>query len=206
MDNKPVPWTQTHEAFRDHLQGKQWAKTNIPDHTAAQRRQRPQLRPTVPDEASFTILELREVLYQQKSRKAPGPDQIEADVLQLLDADGEKLLLDPFSRGVEDWDHTAIMDGGLGGIIFKGKGSDTDPANYRPISLLNTTYKVYAAMIQKRLATTFDHTLRPHQFGFRASKGTRHPLFILRRAMEWSILTDKPLHLLFWIGNRLLTP
>ena len=73
VDNKPVPWTQTHEAFRDHLQGKQWAKTNIPDHTAAQRRQRPQLRPTVPDEASFTILELREVLYQQKTRRAPGP-------------------------------------------------------------------------------------------------------------------------------------
>ena len=197
VDNKPVPWTQTHEAFRDHLQGKQWAKTNIPDHTAAQRRQRTQLRPTVPDEASFTILELREVLYQQKTRKAPGPDQIEADVLQLLDADGEKLLLDVYNEAWRtgtippSWTEAWVVS------IFKGKGSDTDPANYRPISLLNTTYKVYAAMIQKRLATTFDHTLRPHQFGFRASKGTRHPLFILRRAMEWSILTDKPLHLLF---------
>ena len=81
--------------------------------------------------------------------------------------------------------------------IFKGKGSETDPANYRPISLLNTTYKVFAAMIQKRLAKQFDHTLRPNQFGFRAAKGTRHPLFILRRSMEWSILTDKPLHFLF---------
>ena len=155
VDNKPVPWTQTHEAFRDHLQGKQWAKTYIPDHTAAQRRQRTQLRPTVPDEASFTILELREVLYQQKTRKAPGPDQIEADVLQLLDADGEKnSCLDVYNEAWRtgtippSWTEAWVVS------IFKGKGSDNGilptTAQY---PLLNTTYKVYAAMIQKRLAT-----------------------------------------------------
>ena len=35
---------------------------------------------------------------------------------------------------------------------FKGKGADTDPSSYRPISLLNTVYKVFAAMLQSRLA------------------------------------------------------
>ena len=38
--------------------------------------------------------------------------------------------------------------------------------------------------------------LRPTQFGFRAGKGTRHPLFIVRRAIEWSKMTNRPLHLL----------
>ena len=197
VNNKPVPWTKTHEAFKDHLENTQWAKPNIPDHTAERRKQRPQLRDTVEDEPPFTILELREVLYQQKTKKASGPDNIEVEILQLLDAEGEHLLLDVYNEAwmsgtiPHSWTEAWVVS------IFKGKGSDTDPANYRPISLLNTTYKVYAAMLQKRLSKKFDHTLRPNQYGFRAAKGTRHPLFILRRAMEWSVLTDKPLHLLF---------
>ena len=44
-DGKPVPWSKTHEAFRDHLQAKQWAKPNIPDHTANLRRSRPPYDP-----------------------------------------------------------------------------------------------------------------------------------------------------------------
>ena len=81
--------------------------------------------------------------------------------------------------------------------IFKGKGSDTDPSNYRPISLLNTIYKIFAAMLQTRLASLHETKLRATQYGFRGNRGTKHPLFILRRAMEWSDATSTPLHLLF---------
>ena len=81
--------------------------------------------------------------------------------------------------------------------IFKGKGSDTDVGNYRPISLLNASYKILASMIQTRLAKASEHKLRKTQYGFRAERSTTHPLFILRRAMEWSQMTDKPLQLLF---------
>ena len=80
--------------------------------------------------------------------------------------------------------------------IYKGKGADTDPSNYRPISLLNTIYKIYAAMLQSRLSAQVENRLRATQFGFRARKGTKHPLFILRRAMEWSLMTSTPLHIL----------
>ena len=96
------------------------------------------------------------------------------------------------------------MDGSLGRFDLQRERcghtrththTDRDPANDRPISLRNTTYQVCAAMIQKTLAKPFDHT-RPNQFGFRAAKGSWQPLFIFRRAMEWSILTDTPLHFL----------
>ena len=81
--------------------------------------------------------------------------------------------------------------------IYKGKGADTDPANYRPISLLNTIYKIFASMLQARLAQEHDSRLRDTQCGFRAKKGTRHPLFILRRAMEWSEATGQTMHHMF---------
>ena len=52
-------------------------------------------------------------------------------------------------------------------------------------------------MSRRRLASLFDGKLRPNQFGFRAAKGIRHPLFTLRRAMEWSTMTDTLLHRFF---------
>ena len=71
-----------------------------------------------------------------------------------------------------------------------------DPANDRPIALLNTFYKVYAALTQVRLAGSHDHNLGPTQYGFRAGRSTKDPLFILRRAQDYSLKTGRALHFL----------
>ena len=44
-------------------------------------------------------------------------------------------------------------------IIHKG-GSRTTASNYRPISLLNTVYKIFASILQKRLAAGLDQNLQ----------------------------------------------
>ena len=56
--------------------------------------------------------------------------------------------------------------------IYKGKGADTDPANYTPIFLLNSIYKLSAAMLQKRLTTQHDSHIRVTQCGFRPKRPT----------------------------------
>ena len=48
-----------------------------------------------------------------------------------------------------------------------------------------------------RLSSQHEQDLRNTQYGFRAGRGTQHPLFILRRAMEWSEMTSTTLHALF---------
>ena len=68
--------------------------------------------------------------------------------------------------------------------IFKGKGDATDPSSYRPISLLSAVYKVYARIIQRRLAAAIDHRLLDTQFGFRADRSTTDPLHIIRRIQD----------------------
>ena len=197
VDGKPVPWTKTHEAFRDHLQHSQWKPTDISDHTAHKRKSRHPLRPTAPDEPFFTRADLISSIAKTKQRKAPGPDGLVNEIIQLLDADGEERLLAFYNHSwanaviPSDWKHATVVS------IYKGKGDDSNPGSYRPISLLNVTYKIYASMIQARLAQNLDDKLRPNQFGFRAARGTKHPLFILRRAMEWSTMTKTPLHFLF---------
>ena len=142
--------------------------------------------------ASFSLEELQTALTKLKKNKAPGPDSLSNEFLLWLDENGEQHLLTTL-QGVWDegkvpdsWKHAAIV------TICKGKGLDTDPQNYRPIALLNTMYKVFASIIQN-----MDQFLRKSQYGFRTAEGTNHALHILRRAMEYSNLTDTNLNLLF---------
>ena len=58
------------------------------------------------------------------------------------------------------------------------------PSSYRPISLANSIFKVYACMLQQRLAHSIDHLLHPNQYGFRAGRSISTPLFLLRRLTE----------------------
>ena len=52
-------------------------------------------------------------------------------------------------------------------------------------------------MLQKKLATKHDSQLRPTQYGFRAKRSTKQPLFILRRLQDYSAKTGQPFQLLF---------
>ena len=58
--------------------------------------------------------------------------------------------------------------------------------NYRPISLLNTCYKVIAALIKERLDKGWDPWLMATQFGFRKHKSTSHAIFTARRLQDIS--------------------
>lgn len=68
--------------------------------------------------------------------------------------------------------------------IYKS-GSTQDPANYRPISLLNSIYKLYTAIIQERLADCIDPYLQDTQYGFRKHRSTTTPLHAVRAAASW---------------------
>ena len=67
--------------------------------------------------------------------------------------------------------------------IYK-KGNATDPANYRPIALLNAIYKLYAAMIKIRLAEGLEPKIWGTQYGCRKTKSTAQALFIARRIQD----------------------
>ena len=167
------------------------------NHTADRRRNRANIYDQAPGEAPFTIMHLHEALGKLKKRKAPGPDGLVNELFLALGREGEEILLgiynDAWEKGntPQNWAEATVV------TIFKGKGTDTDPANYRPISLLNVMYKIYASMIQSRLAKLIEPHLRHTQFGFRSHRSTQQPLFTLRRAMEWSLMTNTPLHCLF---------
>jgi hypothetical protein len=68
-------------------------------------------------------------------------------------------------------------------LIFK-KGTPSDLANYRPISLLNSIYKLYAALLQARISKVIDPYLTSTQYGFRKHRSTADALLSIRRLNE----------------------
>ena len=69
--------------------------------------------------------------------------------------------------------------------IFK-KGDTLIIGNCRPISLLNCLYKIYAALIKRRVATVIYTYLHKTQYGFRAKRSTTQALYIARRIQDLS--------------------
>lgn len=67
--------------------------------------------------------------------------------------------------------------------LFK-KGDSDNPINYRPISLLNIIYKIYASLIQIRLANKIDKHIQETQFGFRRNRSTAQAFYIARRILD----------------------
>ena len=79
-------------------------------------------------------------------------------------------------------------------LIYK-KGDTSKYENYRPISLLNSMYKIFAAIVQKRLAKTLDKHLQKTQFGFRKDKSTADAIHLIRRMTEQGQQTRNKIHM-----------
>ena len=98
---------------------------------------------------------------------------------------------------LNEWWHTEEIDDEIMKakvvLIFK-KGDKEDLGNYRPISLLNTIYKMLAAILQKRVATGIDKHMQKTQYGFRQKRGTAEALHYVRRMIEkGEAMTNKTL-------------
>lgn len=95
------------------------------------------------------------MIRKQPNNKAPGTDNLRAELVKYLDEENRKALLQFYndilqSGKLEDSLHEASVVS-----IFK-KGNSTKLENYRPISLLQTFYKLLAAMIKNRLTQGLD--------------------------------------------------
>eukprot|EP00971_Amphidinium_carterae_P274262 5442890-Amphidinium_carterae.1 len=69
-------------------------------------------------------------------------------------------------------------------LLLKPGKNPKDHSSYRPISLLNTLYKVCAKLVLNRLTHALDDYLSNLQFGFRRGKSTANAIFILRRVQD----------------------
>lgn len=111
-----------------------------------------------------TATESLALLRRLKPHKAPGPDGLASDFYREF----AESLTPHFHRVLLCFHATGYVPSDVKlGIVkpfYKGNGSDrTDLANWRPITLLNTTYKLLALYLGTRLTPLLPHLISPGQ-------------------------------------------
>ncbi len=144
-----------------------------------------------------TLEEISQALKQMKNRKAPGNDDISAD---LLKAGGLPVLRWLHKIFVDIWQNEEIVDDWTLAILirlFKNKGDKTKCDNYRGISLLVVASKLFTRVILNRIQTLIDGQLLKQQAGFRANRSTIDQIFVLKMIMEKAREFNKTLFMCF---------
>ena len=169
------------DALADYFEHVQWAPRN------AQISEGCILGDTLPVNVEpFTIDEVKLALKNMRNNKAPGPDGVRAEFLMALTSNESSVssltaVLNQCwheERTPAAW-HLAHVS-----AIYK-KGPVHDPANFRPISLLDVTYKLLASIVRSRLVRAgAEERITQNQFGFRSGLSTQDAIFILRRKIE----------------------
>lgn len=114
-----------------------------------------------------TAEEVAAAVKQSKSGKAPGLDGLPLEIYRkggALDVLAPLLARLFTAMGQLGQVPAGLLDGVIS-IIYK-KGQRVDPANYRPITLLNTDYRVLAKVLGNRLRFVLPTLIQPAQTGF----------------------------------------
>ena len=138
---------------------------------------------------NFTEREVQNVISKLKRDRASGPDDIPAEFLKAVAErpDGIAWLTSLCNKCwaaeaiPDDWHNAEVM------AIHK-KGTVEECDNYRPISLICVTYKLFASLLLKRLqAGGAEDRLTATQFGFRRKRGTADAIFAVRRHIDLAL-------------------
>ncbi|CAF4074483.1 unnamed protein product [Adineta steineri] len=143
-----------------------------------------------------SIEEIRKALGQMKSKKAPGHDEITADILK---AGGEPICRWLYEIFAEVWNKEEMVEDWSVAILIRlfKKGDKQLCDNYRGISLLSVISKLFSRIILNRIQQLIDNQLLEAQSGFRPNRSTIDHIFILKMIMERRKEFNKPLFLCF---------
>ena len=119
-----------------------------------------------------------------KNNKAAGRDDILVEQLKHLGPKAHKWLLTMLNICfIENKIPTIWRQSKIIAILKPGKDSSI-PKNYRPISLLCHTYKLYERMILNRIAPAIEQHIIKEQAGFRSGKSCTSQLLNLTPHIE----------------------
>ena len=134
---------------------------------------------------SFARVEIAQAICGLKNNKSPGTDDILNEfIIAAPDMMRSKLQI-LFNKILSEGKIPALWKEAIIIPIYK-KGKDTNTENYRGISLLNSTYKLFTGCIQARLKNWLDSNklIPEEQAGFRTGYSTMDNIFILETLIK----------------------
>jgi hypothetical protein len=115
--------------------------------------------------------EVHKALHKMKNNKSPGTDTIPSELIKF---GGESLIKRIYELIRKVRAQQKIPDEWRRNVIcpIHKKGDVLECANYRGLSLLNTTHKVLSNIIYARLLPHTEAQTGSYQYGFRPGKST----------------------------------
>ena len=143
----------------------------------------------------LTMDEVSEAVKQLPAGKAPGIDAIPAEFYQELWDDIDQ---DIFNFVLEATSQASISEElNVSKIALLPKTEDISKIqNFRPISLLNTLYKVVAKIYANRMKPLLHHWILPSQTGFVPNRCILDNIFLAFEAIEWTLESGQEISML----------
>jgi hypothetical protein len=155
-------------------------------------------------EAKLTLEDVRRALKLSANNKAPGLDGITYELWKTLDSRYQTAIsLDKLAFNILNAMLKVYNDiethGMLKGTGFSKswmcplykKNDKSDIANYRPISLLNTDYKIFTKALMIKLALVAPDLIHPNQAGFVPGHQIRDQIWLTKRVIELAEATER---------------
>ena len=153
----------------------------------------PKTNMTPPEETTYfgpknnimaaTLQETLEVIRNLKNKRAPGEDSITSELIKY----GGRTLWNRIHPLITTIWETEQMpqEGGTAIIcpIYK-QGDKLECRNYRGLSLLNVTYKIFTNLLTRNIELYVEEILGEYQCGFRKGSSTRDQIFCLRMILK----------------------
>ena len=117
-------------------------------------------------EEDINLLEIENVLFKMKNNKAPGTDGYSYTFFKIFWEDITFLMLNTFKEYQETQRLTDQQNLGIITCLPKQGKDRRYMKNWRPITLLNLTYKILSGMLAERLKTTLAEIVHNDQKGF----------------------------------------
>lgn len=128
-----------------------------------------------------------------KPWKAPGPDGIQAFYWKSVPV-AKGRLLEAANQYLKAQTTPEWLCKGRTVLIYKGKGAEEQPANYRPITCLNTAYKLITAAVCKTIHPYIEaHWNHQQRAMSKGMQGTSHALLTDRIIQEYHQAKNQPL-------------
>ena len=99
------------------------------------------------------------------NNKSPGPDGIPIEFYKKFWSSISEILFDSFRKSFESGQLSPSQKKGVITLIPKKDKDLTELKSWRPLSLLNTDYKILAKILANRLKPTLSDIINPDQIG-----------------------------------------
>jgi exonuclease III len=143
-------------------------------------------------EEPINMYELTNALHNTQSGKSPGMDGITYEFYKYFWKELSPLLLRVINISLEEGQLPTSMYKGI--IILVPKAGDsTQINNWRPITLLNTDYKLLTRCIAKRITTVLPKLITSNQTYGVPNKSIQTNLHLIRDAIDYTNQHDLPL-------------